>query len=1175
LGWNAIPAINMTSPFVHLHVHSHYSLLQALPQVDDLIKAAKEKKMKAMALTDYAAMYGVIEFYKACKKAEIKPIIGIEVYLAPHKMTDKRPRIDDRPYQIVLLAESNEGYKHLLKISSAAHLEGFYYKPRVDKDLLRSHAKGLICLSGGLKGDIAKALESNDAAKAEALVKEYREIFGADNFFLELQDHPELDEQRARNADLVKLAARTGAPLVATKDVHYLSPDDAEAHDLLICISAGKTVQQEDRARMLGVDYSFVDGEQMEAAFADQPEAVANTARIAERCNVEIELGKWKFANYPVDEGKNYDQMLRDKAYAGIAEKVPEVTAEIKERMEYELEIIAKKGYAVYFLVVSDYVHWSREQGIVSTTRGSAAGSLVSYAVDIVPVNPLYFKLPFERFLNPFRPSAPDIDVDFADDRRDEVIAYVTQKYGDDKVAQIGTFGTMAARAAVRDVGRALGLQYSFVDRVAKLIPFGSQGFAMTIARALKETPELKELADNDPSVRQLLDLAQKVEGCARHCSVHAAGVVIAPGPLTEYVPLQREPGGDKVITQFDMNAVGEDGVGVLKMDFLGIRNLSILGKAVKIIKRTKDIDVDLHGLPFDDKKAFELMARGETTGLFQLGGSGMTRYLMELKPTTIFDIMAMVALFRPGPMESIPEYIRRKHNPSLIKYFEARAESYMKESLGLLVYQDDVMLTAIHLAGYDWMEADKFRKAMGKKIPEEMAKQEVKFREGCKKNGVAAKTIDIIWELIKPFAAYGFNKAHAASYAVIAYQTAFLKANYPAEFMTAVLSAESQSGDMETVADAVAECVRMGIAVLPPDVNTSGSNFTYIDDKTIRFGLEGVKNLGSDTIAAVISEREARGQFKSIADMASRIDSKGFNKKSLEAMIKSGAMDALGERNQLLANIDQILTFHKNAIKDLSSGQANMFSATPLVAAAEVSLRSVPPATKREKLLWEKELLGLYVSEHPFREYSDYFGGLLTPIASLAEKRPRIGLVRVGGAVTSVRQIVTKSNEPMAFVRLEDTSGIIEVVVFPSVFRECGAVLAEDTSVMVEGKYQEKDGEPKILCEKATALTSSTVEQVRHLLQAAAPPGQAAAGRKDAIAAEAQIQVVVPATMTKTFSDELKRVLSAHPGNRRVVLLIRNNGETKKVLTNYSISFSSDSIEAIESVLGRGAVQS
>ncbi len=1163
----------MSSNFVHLHVHSHYSLLQALPQVDDLVKRAKELGMKSLALTDYAALYGAIEFFKACKKAEIKPIIGVECYLAPFKMTDKRPRIDDRPYQIILLAETTDGYKNLLKISSAAHLEGFYYKPRVDKDLLRKYSEGIICLSGGLKGDIAKALEGSDHEKAEKLVAEYRDIFGPDNFFLEVQDHPEMDEQRARNADLFDLAAKTGTPVVATKDIHYIGPDDAEAHDILICIGAGKTVQQEDRARLLGVDYSFVDGEHMEQAFADHPEAVANTAKIADRCGVDIELAKWKFANYPIPEGMTYDQVLRERAYAGIAGKVPEVTEDIKKRLDYELEIIAKKGYAVYFLVVSDYVHWSREQGIVSTTRGSAAGSLVSYAIDIVPVNPLYFKLPFERFLNPFRPSAPDIDVDFADDRRDEVIAYVTQKYGADRVAQIGTFGTMAARAAVRDVGRALGLQYGFVDRVAKLIPFGSQGFAMTIDRAIKETPELKELAETDPTVNQLLELAKKVEGCARHCSVHAAGVVIAPGPLTDYVPLQREPGGDKIITQFDMNAVGEDGAGVLKMDFLGIRNLSILGQAVKIIKRTKGADIDLHEIPLDDKKTFELLARGETTGLFQLGGSGMTKYLMELKPTSIFDIMAMVALYRPGPIESIPEYIRRKNDPSLIKFFEPRAESYMKESLGILVYQDDVMLTAIHLAGYDWMEADKFRKAMGKKIPEEMAKQEVKFREGCKKNGVSPQTTSMIWELIKPFAAYGFNKAHAASYAMIAYQTAYLKANYPAEFMSAVLTAESKSGDMETVADAVGECVRMGISVLPPDVNSSGANFTYIDDKTIRFGLEGVKNLGSDALAAIIAEREARGKYESIADLASRIDSKGFNKKSLEALIKSGAMDALGERNLLLANIDQVLSYHKNAMKDLTSGQANMFSAAQLASSrAGISLRPVPPATKRERLAWEKELLGLYVSEHPYREYSEFFGSLLTPISRLPQFKNARGLVRVGGFVTNSREITTKSNEPMAFVRLEDMTGSVEVVVFPKTYKACKDAVAPDVATVVEAKCEEKDGEIKLLCEKATRITSESAEMLKTLL-AQANGARLAAGETVMATENADVRVAVPEAMTPTFANELKRVLGEHPGGRRVVLVVRGAGQPKQIATSYSIAFSSDSINAIEAVLGRGAV--
>ena len=1171
----------MASPFIHLHVHSHYSLLRALPQCGALAKKAKALGMEAIALTDYAALYGAIEFYKACKKQEIKPIIGVEMYIAQHRMTDKRGRIDDRPYQIVLLAENLDGYKNLLKLSTAAHLEGFYYKPRIDKELLRQHAQGLIGLSGGLKGDIAKALEGQEFGKADNLAKEYADIFGPDNFFIEVQDHSELDEQTARNRELAELAKRLNLPLVGTKDVHYLNPEDAEAHDVLVCVGAGKTVHQEDRERMVGVDYSLAPPEKMVEAFRDYPGAAENTVKIAARCNVEIELAKWKFADFPVPPGKTHDEVLRERAYAGIATKIPEITKEIRERMDYELDVIAKKGYAVYFLVVADYVTWARERGIISTTRGSAAGSLVSYAVDIVPVNPLYFKLPFERFLNPFRPSAPDIDVDFADDRRDEVIAYVTEKYGVDKVAQIGTFGTMAARGAVKDVGRALGLPYAFVDRISKIIPFGSQGFAMTIDRALAETPDLKDLYDTDPQAKQLIDLAKKLEGCARHCSVHAAGVVIAPAPLTEFVPLQREPGGDKVITQFDMDAVGEDGAGVLKMDFLGIRNLSILGLAVKMVKQTKGVDVDLNSLPFNDEKTFKLLAEGHTVGLFQLGGSGMTRYLKELKPTSIFDIQVMVALYRPGPMESIPEYIRRKHDPSLITFLEPRCEAYMKESLGVLVYQDDVMLTAIHLAGYDWMEADKFRKAIGKKIPEEMAKQEVKFREGCKKNSIPQALMDKLWELFKPFAGYGFNKAHAASYAVVAYQTAYMKAHYAAEFMAAVLTCES--GDLETVADVVEECHKIGITVLPPDVNSSRQQFTFIDDQNIRFGLLAVKNLGADIADAIIADREAHGPFKSISDLAARVDHKGFNKKALEALIMTGAMDALGERNQLLANIDQILTYHKNAVKDAASGQSNMFGATSLLAArADLVLRAVPPATKREKLAWEKELLGLYVSEHPFKEYAEYFSGLLTPIAEIDQVRNQAGLTRVGGFITNYKEITTKKGELMAFARLEDMSGVIEVIIFPSVLKRQTGVWRPDVAMMVEGKFSDKEGERRFLAESGEEMTPAALSEIRDRLRFAAGRGQRVVSVGAAVpvrhsadfVAEAQVRVLVPPTMPRMMADELKKALGEHPGTRRVVLEIRENGQARQYATSFAIALNADAIAAVERIVGRGAVQ-
>lgn len=1168
--------------FTHLHVHSHYSLLQALPKIEDLVAAAKERGMTALALTDYGAMYGAIEFYKECKKQGIRPIMGLCAYVAIDKMTDKRPRIDDRTHQMVLLAETFEGYQNLLRISTASYLEGFYYKPRIDKDLLRRYGKGLIGLVGGTKSDISNRLSMDDHEGAEVLAREYQDILGAGNFFLELQDHAESDDHLARNADLLTLSKKTGIPVVATKDVHYVHPEDAEAQDLLVCIGAGKTIYQDDRGRMTGIDYSFASADQMAAAFAHAPEAIANTMAIAERCNVEVPIAKWHFAHYEIPAGKTHDDVLREQTYAGLAEKVPEITEEMRQRLEYELDIIKTKGYAAYFLVVSDYMTFARKQAIMTTTRGSAAGSLVSYAIDIVPVNPLDYKLPFERFLNPFRPSAPDIDGDFADDRRDEMIAYVTEKYGKDKVAQIGTFGTMAARGAVRDVGRALGLPYALCDRVAKLIPMGSQGFAMTIDRAVKETPELRDLIETDPQVKRAIELARKVEGCARHVSVHAAGVVISPEPLTEYTALQREPGGERIITQFDMNAVGEDGAGVLKMDFLGIRNLSIIGNAIKIIRKTKGDEIDILKIPRDDKKAFELLARGETIGLFQLSGDGMTKYLVDLKPSNIFDIMAMVALYRPGPIESIPEFIRRKHDPSLVTYLDPRLKDILSMSYGVITYQDDVLLTAINLAGYDWEKADKLRKAMGKKIPEVMAAEKDKLIKGFlahgKEFGMTPHKAEQLWKLIEPFAAYGFNKSHASSYATVAYQTAYLKANWPAEFMAAVLTAES--GDLDTIAEVVAECTKMGIVVLPPDVNSSEADFTYIDDQQIRFGLNAIKNLGSDTVKDIVAEREKNGAFVSIADLASRVSAKAFNKKSLEAMAKSGALDALGERNYILSGLDQILSFHKNAVKDSDSGQSNMFLGSPMVGAAqpELVLRDVPPATKREKLAWERELLGLYVSEHPFKEYAEYFGELLTPTNRIGEKKGVPGLIRIGGIVMDMRQIFTKKkNEPMGFAKVEDMSGSVEVVVFPSAYKICGTVFAKDTVLMVEGKYDEKDGERKLLCEKAERITPENLESLKQKLsffaERSAPSAARPVSSAKMVIEKEEVCIAVPAAMPLSLANEMKRIFGEHPGGRRVVLLVGNGAGRKKIETSFSIALTSDVISAVEKLVGRGAV--
>jgi len=1158
----------MPSKFVHLHVHSHYSLLQALPKLDELAKAAKKMDMDAIALTDYAAVYGTIEFIQECRKKEIKPIIGQCAFVALDKLTDKRARIDDKSHQLVLLCETEEGYRNLLKLTTIAHLEGFYYKPRIDRETLRQHAKGLIGLSGGMRGAICKALAMDEFGKAEEIAREYVDIFGAGNFFLEIQDHPELDEQQARNRDLIKLSEKTGIPLVATKDVHYLTSDEAEAHDVLTCIGEGKNLDDERRIRMTDADYSLVSGEHMEKAFKHLPEAIENTRRIADRCNVNLDLGKWNFAEIAVPEGETHATWLSKLCYEGIAKKVPEVTPAIRERMEYELGIINQKGYAPYFLVVSDYMRWAKAQGIITTTRGSAAGSLVSYSIDIVPVNPLTYRLPFERFLNPFRPSPPDIDGDFQDDRRDEVIAYVTEKYGKDRVAQIGTFGTMAARGSARDVGRVLALPYALCDRISKMIPMGSQGFPMTIERAIETTPELREEIKKDPDVKRLLELAQRVEGCARHVSVHAAGVVIAPRPLTEYTALQKESGGEKLITQYEMNSI--EAAGVLKSDFLGIRNLSILGTAVKIIKRTKNIDIDLDNLPLDDAKTYKMLAEGETTGTFQLNGSGMTRYLKELKPSTIHDIMAMVALFRPGPMDSIPEYIRRKHNPELVTYLDPRLKDILHESYGVMTYQDDVLLTSIHLAGYNWEEADKFRKAMGKKIPEEMMKQKEKFLSGCVKGGMTSEKANELWKLIEPFAAYGFNKAHACAYGMVAYQTSYLKANWPSEYMTAVLSAES--GDADTVATVVSDCAHMGIKVLPPDVNESLSDFTYIDDTHIRFGLNAIKNLGGDVAAALIAEREEHGKFSSIADLASRVGNKNFNKKSLESLIKSGAMDCLDERNHLLGSIDQILAYHKDAVKDVASGQSNLFGGKgTTVVRGELKLRAMPPATKREKLAWERELLGLYVSEHPFKEYSDYFGSTLTYAAELAGKKGMVGRIAIGGNIMDVRQIFTKKkNEPMAFVKLEDVSGGVEAVVFPSVYKDNVHAIVKDTPVIIDGKLDEKDGEPKILADRIYVLTSDNMESIRAMLSQGSP---AFAGPGAMSTESSHICISMPPTIVRSMADELKRIFGEHPGNRRVFFKVKETAGYRRIETPYRIAFSGDAVTEIEKIVGKGAV--
>jgi DNA polymerase-3 subunit alpha len=1053
--------------FVHLHTHSHYSLLEAIPKIDSLFKKAKALGMPALALTDHGNLYGAVEFYKAGTDKGIKPIIGCEIYVAEGSHTHKEPGPDNRTFNLVLLAENEEGYKNLIKLITIAQLEGFYHRPRVDKELLKKYKNGLIALSGDIRGEVAQTLWNGQTKEAEKKAKEYRDIFGSQNFYLELVHRPNLERSGELEKGLIALSQKTNIPLVVGQSSYYLDPEDKEAHQTLLRIQHNH--ETETRFLETNDDLSFWSEEKVREVFGHVPEAIDETVRIAERCTVSLGSKTWIFPDLKIPEGTTYESELRRFAYAGIADRGLEKTPEVVDRIEYELKIIEDKGFAPYFLVVADLLYFARRNGILTTVRGSVAGSMITYLTKITNVNPLEYKLPFERFLNPERPSAPDIDMDYADNRREEVIAYAKGKYGADKVAQIGTFGTMMARGVVRDVARALGYPYGAGDRIAKLIPFGSQGFPMTIENALKLSPELAESYENDRETKEIINLSKKLEGCARHASVHAAGVVMAPLPLTEYTPLQREPKGDSVITQFDMYSI-ED-VGLLKFDFLGIRNLSILEDAVHLVREKRGITVDIENVPLEDKKTFAMLARGETIGLFQLNGSGMTRYLKDLRPTTIHDINAMVALYRPGPMELIPEYIKRKQNPTLITFLDPRMKDILTASYGVITYQDDVMLIAIHLAGYSWLEADKLRKAMGKKIPAEMQAQKEKFITGAIENGMTDEKAHELWMLIEPFAAYGFNKAHAASYGRVAYQTAYMKANFPAEYMTAVLTAES--GDLEEVSSIIAECRRMHIPVLPPDINESFTQFTVIKgetekDDTIRFGLETIKNFGAETAKALIAEREARGPFANFTDFIERTVGLNLNRRALEALIKSGAMDNLGERGQMLLNIDDALAYTREQAKN-TLGQDSFFGLITDDSVPKLTLKESPPATEKERLAWEKELLGLYVSGHPLDAHKERFAdrGGIKELKDYQEGSRAI----FGGLIEEIRTVITKKGERMAFVKIVDFESSIEAVLFPRSYEELKAVVVLEACVAVQGKVSKRNGETSVLVDKMKLL--------------------------------------------------------------------------------------------------------
>ena len=1070
--------------FTHLHVHSHYSLLDGLAKIDELVKRAAELEMDSLAITDHGSLYGAIEFYQKAKRAGIKPIIGCEMYVAYERMSDRRPGVDDKRYHLTLLASNNEGYKNLIKLVTKAHLEGFYYKPRIDKDLLRQHSSGLIALSGCFAGEVPRAIRNKKIEAAEHLVREYQEILGKDNFYLEIAPHFNYPDQKIINDGLIFLSQKTGARLVATNDIHYVKPEDAEAQDILVSVQTGaKSLGDEDRLSMRGANLSMRSPEEMSSLFPDHPEAIAATQDIASRINLDIELGKNKLPRFSVPENFDENSYLKELCLTGMKRRYVNaddtLIKSVTERLNYELQVIIKTRFASYFLIVQDFVNWARANHIVvGPGRGSAAGSIVSYLLGITNIDPLKYNLLFERFLNPDRISMPDIDLDFADTRRDEVIEYVAKKYGRGHVAQIITFGTMAARAAIRDTGRALGMPYSFCDKLAKMIPFTPQGEKTGwLARCLKEVHELKDIYDKDPEAKRLIDSAMKLEGVARHASTHACGVVISPGALEEYVPLQyavkhseaKASGneGQVIVTQYEMHAV-ED-LGLLKMDFLGLRNLTIIENALKIISRLHGISVDIDTIPLDDKETFELFQRGETTGLFQFESQGMKKYLKELKPTELEDLIAMVALYRPGPIEFIPSFIKRKHGLEKIEYQHQKLEPILKYTYGIGVYQEQMMQIARDLAGFTLPEADTLRKAIGKKIKSLLNEQRGKLVSGMVKNGIDEKTAEAVWELFPPFARYGFVRSHAACYALIAYQTGFLKAHYPTEFMTALLAAEDF--DIEKIAFFVDETRAMGMEVLPPDINESFKSFTMIEPKKIRFGLESVKNVGSNIVQAIINERKARGKFVSLTDFAERVQHKDFSKKSLESLIKCGALDALGERNQLLLNLDLILNYNKEAEKIITGGQTSLFSLTPEIKVSGLRLRETEQATKRERLLWEKELLGLYVTEHPIQEYLEKLkANRVLPLKNLSHNLNN-RMVSIGGLVSGIQKIITKSGEPMLFVKFEDVTSRTEVLVFPKTLARNPSIWQEEKVLLIRGRISDKDGVPKILCEDAVEI--------------------------------------------------------------------------------------------------------
>ncbi len=1172
--------------FVHLHNHTHYSLLDGLSKIDELVQKVKEQGSPAVAITDHGVMYGVIEFYQKCLKAGIKPIIGMEAYVAPNGRLEKKTRDDARNFHLLLLAKNNQGYQNLIKLTSYAHLEGFYYKPRIDWELLTKYHEGLIASTACLGGEIPRLISADRLPEAKKRILEYQELFGPGNFYLEIMDHPELEGQDRVNKQLIKFSKELNVPLVLTNDSHYLRQEDDTAQDILLCLQNKKKIDDTDRMKMKGFgDYSLRSPEEMSALFSEVPEAALNTLKIAEACQVNIELGNVQLPHFDVPAPYDGLGYLKHLCEEGIkkrykAELPPERLKAITDRMEYELKVIGEMGWPSYFLIVADFVNWAKDRKIVvGPGRGSAAGSIVCYLTGITNLDPLRYDLLFERFLNPDRISMPDIDMDFADTRRDEVIRYVESKYGQDHVSQIITFGTMAARAAVRDVGRVLNEPYDYCDRLAKMIPMFTK-----LDEALKTVAELKEIYEKEPAARQILDFAKILEGVARHSSMHACGVLITKDPLINNVPVQYASSSDKdVVSQYSLHPI-ED-LGLLKMDFLGLKNLTIIEAALRIIKNTRGLEIDIDDLPLDDLETYRLFQKGETTGVFQFESSGMKKYLRDLVPTELEDIIAMVALYRPGPMEWIPDYISSKHKQK-INYLHPKLEPILDKTYGVAIYQEQVMQIARELAGFSMGQADVLRKAMGKKIPALLAEQKEKFVSGCIANGLSDELAKKLFSFIEPFAGYGFNRSHAACYAMIGYQTAYLKAHFPAEFMAALLTSDQH--DTDRIAIEIDECRKMGLSIMPPDVNESFTSFTVITSGTqknkeatasespqaIRFGLSAVKNVGEHIAETIIKERKANGPYGDVFNFLERITDKDLNKKSLESLIKCGGLDGFRDRGELLANMELLLSYNKEHAKSLLSRQNSLFASAPLVyEGIKPKLAPAGPIDDKLRLQWEKELLGLYISEHPFNHYREYLNGFITPLMNLKGHESDFS-VKTAGVIVSLKKIMTRNNESMLFVKIEDAITNIELLVFPKVLTASPEIWQEGKTVICEGRVSDKDQDVKFLVNQAMAIDDNdvvgSIDRFKAKIMSASngksnwrnnfrskttssKPEQPIVASPEPVALE-MLKIILAKELPADQLELLRRILLKYPGSAQVYFKINSNGESRILKTGFQV---------------------